>query len=154
MQRKLRVLVVVVATVAAIWSSVWWVRYAYVKPPARPVAMALPAAGGTVVIVNGLIITQNCRFPNGTIITNCPEEVAEGEVVPVGASPAPALTPGSTVEPEPEVAGPGPCITPPGAIFSPNCAAPPGSRVFGGGGGGGAPQPCITPPGAIFSTNC
>ncbi|HEY2004011.1 MAG TPA: hypothetical protein VGH44_02755 [Candidatus Saccharimonadia bacterium] len=161
MQRKFRVLVVVVATAAAIWGSVWWVRYAYVKPP-RPVAMTLPA-GGPVVIVNGLSITQNCRLPNDTIITDCPEEVAEGEVVPVGASPVPVPTQGvaeepeATLTPEPETAvgGAEPCITPPGAIFSPSCAAPPGSAVFsGGGGGGGAPQPCVTPAGAIFSPGC
>lgn len=148
------------AAAMALWGSWWWVRHTYVSPTAsRPAAaMAAPAMASPDI----------CVEPDGTIVNNCAEELAEGEFVL--AAPGQTATVAAPQQEEAEQpaaadpADPGPCVTPPGAIFSPDCAAPPNSSAVGGGpsgGGGGGeadagaePNPCITPPGAIYSPDC
>lgn len=164
MQRRFRAFTVVVVAALATWGGWWWVRHAYVSPTARPAAA---------VIMHVLASPDICVEPDGTVVNNCAQQLAEGKFVLVapghtvflpqqqvtvqqgaadeaGGAPATAADDG----------GSGPCVTPAGDIYSPNCAAPPNSSAVGGGpsgGGGGSnaePNPCITPAGAIYSPGC
>lgn len=168
MSRLIRTFTVVVAGGLAIWGGWWWVQHTYVRPAERPVALAAGQAAAS---------PQICVEPNGTIVNNCAEKLAEGKFVLV--APAGTVTVPQQVvvqqpvqmqqeevveQPAPAEAqnfdAPGPCVTPAGDIYAPDCAAPPNSSAVGGGpsggggGGGGAdaPAPCATPEGAIYSS--
>lgn len=165
MRRRFRAFVVVVAAVLAGWGGWWWVQHTYVGTSGRPVAHALePAVAAS---------PQVCMEPDGTIVNNCAEKLASGQVVMVAdgsmvTMPQPVtMAQQDAVVAQPAVAAEdveaaaeavsGPCITPPGDIYAPDCAAPPAPQPAGGGGGGGgggAPNPCITPPGAIYAPDC
>jgi len=161
MRRRFRAFVVVVTAVLAAWGGWWWVRHSYVSSAARP------AAG--VVVQPVAASPQVCVEPNGTVVNNCAEKLATGQVVLV----APAQTTTTAVIQRPVAAqaegeeqpvaetvegaagaASGPCVTPAGDIYAPDCAAPPAAPPppANAGGGGGGPAPCATPAGAIYSS--